>query len=536
MANQVEQGKKGLTPAQWVKIRQISQVVFFLVFLVLFFWSRREFYLNPSLESGFKEKLVNLPLQLDPLVMMAQAIASRKLLRGSILALFTLVLSFFLGRVWCGWFCPMGTILEWIPIRSWKKKQPSIPEGFRGIKYVLLLVILFSAIFTNLTLLFFDPLTIGYRTLTSAIWPGLDKIVTSLELMLIQIPVLSSVVGGFDSLIRPAIFPAHPATYRYSLLFLGFFLALIGLNALAPRFWCRYLCPLGGLLGLLGKVSLVGCEISDSCTTCGKCVPDCPTGAIQNQDHVFCDPGECTMCLVCLDNCPGDAVKFPFKISKFLHQPYDIERRKALLSVGAAAVGVGLLETNFLGQVQPPTPIRPPGVVNDKLLSTCIRCGECSTVCPTNAIQMAVLDGGVEGFWTPVVVPRIGYCDYSCQACGQVCPVEAIPPLSLEEKRRQIIGKAHIDRDRCLPWAENQECIVCEEMCPIPDKAIELELVEVPDGVGGIKILQRPVVIRKLCIGCGICENKCPVSGEAAIQIWVPSGGNKNGHQHHGGQ
>ncbi len=242
------------------------------------------------------------------------------------------------------------------------------------------------------------------------------------------------------------------------------------------------------------------------------------------------------MCLVCAEDCPGDAVKFPFKVSNFLRQPYDIDRRKVLISMGATAVGVGLLETNFAGQLQPPVPIRPPGVVNDKLLSTCIRCGECSTVCPTNAIQMAVLDGGVEGFWTPVIVPRIGYCDYSCQACGQVCPVEAIPPLSLEEKRLQIIGKAHINRDRCLPWAENQECIVCEEMCPVPDKAIELELVEVPDGEGGIKTLQRPVVVRKLCIGCGICENKCPVSGEAAIQIWVPSHGNQNGRNPRGWQ
>ncbi|MCJ7735014.1 MAG: 4Fe-4S dicluster domain-containing protein, partial [Anaerolineales bacterium] len=154
---------------------------------------------------------------------------------------------------------------------------------------------------------------------------------------------------------------------------------------------------------------------------------------------------------------------------------------------------------------------------------TCIRCGECSTVCPTNAIQMAVLEGGVEGFWTPVLVLRNGYCDYSCQACGQVCPVEAIPPLTLEEKRKQIIGKAEIDRTRCLPWAENQECIVCEEMCPIPDKAIRLEEIQVISPGGEVKILQRPHVIRRECIGCGICETKCPLTDEAAIRIQIHS-------------
>ena len=534
MTRRGNSGEKRISPAQWVKMRKISQVVFFIIFLGLFFWSRREFYLNPSIDSGFKENLVNIPLKLDPLVMIAQAIASRKILRGSLLAVITLILTFFLGRVWCGWFCPMGTILEWAPLRSWKKNKPSVPEWLRSIKYVLLMVILLSAIFTNLTLLFLDPLTIGYRTLTTAIWPGLDKIVTFIELQLIQVPFLSSAVGGFDSLIRPTIFPPHPVVFRYGLLYSGFFVGLIALNLLAPRFWCRYLCPLGGLLGLIGKVSLVGCEIESSCSTCGNCIPDCPTGAIKDQDRVYCDPGECTMCMVCAQSCPGDSVTFPFKPTKFLREPYDIGRRQLLVSMGATAVGVGLMETNFTGQVIPPTPIRPPGVDYDDFLSKCIRCGECSTVCPTNAIQMAVLDGGVEGFWTPVIVPRIGYCDYSCQACGQVCPVEAIPPLSLDEKRRQVIGKAHIDRDRCLPWAEDQECIVCEEMCPVPDKAIELEIVEVPDGEGGMKILQQPVVIRRLCIGCGICENKCPVSGEAAIQVWVPSGGNHNGQKHQG--
>ena len=424
----------------------------------------------------------------------------------------------------------MGTILDWIPIRTWKKRIPQVPEWFRGIKYVLLLVILIAAVFGNLTLLFLDPLTIGYRTLTAAIWPGLDRIVTFIEIQLIQVPFLSSAVGGFDSLIRPAIFPPLPAFFRYGWLFFGFFALLVGLNALAPRFWCRYLCPLGALFGLTGKVSLLGPKIEGGCTNCGICLPDCPTGAIHETDRVFIDTGECTMCMVCGDSCPGKVVSFPFKPREFLHQPYDIERRKVLISAGTAAVGLGLLETDTFGLLEGPVPIRPPGVVNEELLSTCIRCGECSTVCPTNAIQMAVIDAGVEGFWTPVVVPRIGYCDYSCQACGQVCPVEAIPPLSLEEKRVQVLGKAHINRDRCLPWAENEACIVCEEMCPVAPNAIILEEVEVAAKEGGTMTLQRPVVIREDCIGCGICEYKCPVSGEAAIQVWVHNGEGE-GHQ-----
>ena len=508
-----------LTPDQWLKLRKYSQGFFLFLFLVFFLWSRREFYLFPAAGSLIKQKLINLPLKLDPLVMLAQGIASRTVLAGSLLALVTILLSLLLGRVWCGWFCPVGTLLDWFPIRSWKKREPKLPEGLRGIKYILLLIILFGALFSNLSLLMLDPITILYRTLTTAIWPALDKVVTTLEMTLYRVPFFQPIVGGFDSLIRPTIFPPYPAIYRFGVLFFGFFLSLFALNILAPRFWCRYLCPLGGLLAFLGKYSLMKCEIREECSLCGSCFSACPTGAIQTDTSVFCDPAECTMCLACAAECPGGAVGFPVKFAKVIQQPYDLERRKVLVSLGTAALGIGLLETKVLNDHKNPKMLRPPGTFNDQLLSKCIRCGECSTVCPTNAIQLAVTEAGVDGFWTPILVPRIGYCDYSCYACGQVCPVEAIPPLSLEDKRKQVIGIAAIDKNRCIPWADNQDCIVCEEMCPIADKAIRLEKTPVVGHEGEEIIVQRPVVIHQLCIGCGICENKCPVTGEAAIQV-----------------
>ncbi|MGB6420756.1 MAG: 4Fe-4S dicluster domain-containing protein, partial [Anaerolineales bacterium] len=126
------------------------------------------------------------------------------------------------------------------------------------------------------------------------------------------------------------------------------------------------------------------------------------------------------------------------------------------------------------------------------------------------------------GLWTPILVPRLGYCDYSCSACGQVCPVEAIPALALEEKRTQVVGNAYINTNRCIAWSDHQDCIVCEEMCPVPDKAIYLEEATVILRGGETKRIQLPYVNRELCIGCGICEYKCPINGEAAIRVYVP--------------
>jgi ferredoxin len=165
--------------------------------------------------------------------------------------------------------------------------------------------------------------------------------------------------------------------------------------------------------------------------------------------------------------------------------------------------------------------LRPPGAAEDDLLARCLRCGACMRACPTSGLQPALTEAGLEGLWTPVLVPRLGYCDFACSACGQACPVQAIPSLGLEEKRQQVIGKAYIDQNRCIAWSDHIDCIVCEEMCPLPDKAVYLEQVAFSSGEGEPRQVQVPHVDRQRCIGCGICEYRCPVSGQAAIQVYV---------------
>ena len=130
--------------------------------------------------------------------------------------------------------------------------------------------------------------------------------------------------------------------------------------------------------------------------------------------------------------------------------------------------------------------------------------------CLTNTIQPDWYRAGVEGIWAPHLDLRHGHCEFSCNVCGQVCPTEAIRPLSLKEKQHARIGTAVIDRHRCLAWAEDRRCLVCDEICPF--NAISA----VRDDDHSVSM---PLVHATRCIGCGTCEEACPVLGDAAIRV-----------------
>jgi MauM/NapG family ferredoxin protein len=200
----------------------------------------------------------------------------------------------------------------------------------------------------------------------------------------------------------------------------------------------------------------------------------------------------------------------------------DLGRRRVVASLAAGAMAVPLVRITPLAKAGAADPalIRPPGALPETdFLRRCVKCGECMKVCLTGGLQPALLEGGVEGLWTPLLVPRIGYCEYRCTLCGQVCPTGAIAKLGLEEKAKVKIGLAMIDPGRCLPYAHGTPCIVCEEVCPTPKKAIWLEEATAWMSDGKAVAVKRPHVDLDLCIGCGICETQCPVLGRPAIAV-----------------
>ncbi len=518
---------RGRPYGRWITARKLVQYTALLVFLTLFVASRR---------GSWPPDLVNIPMRLDPLAILANLLASKTFLAGSTLALLVVILTLVFGRAWCGWLCPLGTTLDLISLKRWRlalrgkgsanqgleDREGDPPDGWRSVKYGLLLTILIAAFFGNLTLLIFDPLTLFFRTLTASLWPAIDQLITVVETVLYPVPALADPISNLDMWLRPNLLPTEPVFYRQAWLFAVVFAGVIALNLFAQRFWCRYLCPLGGLLGLLSKVALFRRVVSAECKGCTICTQVCPTGTVDPSHGYASDPSECTLCLDCLESCPRSTIQFTPRLSPAAWNRYDPSRRQALATFGIAIAGIAMFRSDALAKREEAFNIRPPGARENNLLEKCVRCGECMRACPTSALQPAMNESGLEGLWTPLVIPRLGYCDYSCNACGQVCPVQAIPALNLEQKRQRIIGKAYLDQNRCIAWADHKDCIVCEEMCPLPEKAVYLEEAEVKDSQGATRTIQLPSVDRELCIGCGICEYKCPVNGEAAIRVYVP--------------
>jgi polyferredoxin len=310
------------------------------------------------------------------------------------------------------------------------------------------------------------------------------------------------------------------------------------MNRFVPRFWCRALCPLGAFLGVMSKYALFGMEKDHAkCTDCNLCLVHCQ-GADSPQGGVKHRQDECHMCLNCEAACPEDVIKFRFLPNrKSTISTPDVGRRTVLASAAVGAVAIPAFRIgDWPDRAYNEKVIRPPGAVEEReFLERCIRCAECMKVCPNNALHPAFFEGGLEGLWTPILIPRIGYCEFSCVLCGQVCPTGAIQKI--DEKQKMGIGQkpvsmgtAMYDQGRCLPWAMATPCIVCEEFCPTSPKAIWAEDVEVPkrdshyDAKGQqakmttVK-LQRPHVDPTLCIGCGACEKVCPIVDKPAVYV-----------------
>ncbi len=558
-----------------VTIRRLSQIFFLLVFL----W----FCITATLGAAWWQLRgwpINWLLDLDPLTALATVLATGTLYSSLLWALITILLTLFVGRFFCGFACPLGTINQftgWLGRRGLGlagRVEANRHRPSQALKYYLLVGLLALALMGSVQTGIFDPLPLLHRSVNLAMAPLADN----------HLGLLSD----------------EPRLYASAWLLGVVFLAVVGLNLVLPRFFCRFLCPLGALFGLLSRFApwRIG-KTSDKCGDCRICEEYCEGACRPSGTFIG---GECVMCLNCLDRCPAGRVSFATQASAAgeVGLP-DLSRRGLIMAGGglllASMWGVG----GLAGPNRDANLIRPPGALDeDRFLARCLRCGQCMRICPTNIIQPALLEAGVQGLWSPAINYRIsrGGCLPNCIACGQVCPTAALRPLSLEEKQGAgefaaqgpiRLGTAFVDRGRCLPWAMDRPCLVCQEVCPVSPKAIftrtgfetirdgqalaakaqgqgvdleaaiptaanlasgdyylrpagapeaalrritglagtrltlESPLAGLPAEGGRVDIvvrLSRPFVDAAKCIGCGMCEHDCPVAGQRAIRVY----------------
>jgi MauM/NapG family ferredoxin protein len=520
-----------------VWIRRISQTFFLFLFLFLLIESRlpQDIVVDySSVISSDPDLKIEYPVrfffQLDPLVGVSSLLAEHKLIKGFMWAAGLLFLTLFLGRFFCGFICPLGTIhhvISWFRpgLKGERMVKANQKSPGQKIKYFILITIIVGALIgLNLAGLT-DPISLLFRSLALAVFPGLGVGINGLFdwMASSDIKMINLMSYGGEILAAPLFGYGYKA-YKTAWLIGLIFLLILFLNRIRPRLWCRLLCPLGALLGLFSRFSILRLEkYQDKCTHCNTCTRVCQ-GAASPEPGLQWETSECLICFNCFDSCPEEALSFNVKWSPpRLSKKPDIGRRAVLagLLAGISIPLLGRLDGRIY-KVSDPRLIRPPGSLPEKdFLKLCQRCGLCMKVCPTNVINPTISEAGMAGFWTPHLIMTQGYCEYTCTLCGNVCPTGAIKEFSAKEKIEGPIkiGSAYVERGRCLPWSGNGPCIVCEEHCPTSPKAIYFrrEFVEGPEGKDAQ--VQLPYVDLKNCVGCGICEYKCPVKGKPAIRV-----------------
>jgi len=404
--------------------------------------------------------------RLDPWFLFSQLRWQHNLPMWAWLPLLTLLVTALWGRLFCGWICPLGGLLAWtdklggIVGKKVRRQRTGVQKVLHPYRYYWLLLLGVVFVLGSNWVLFFTPFSIFSHELSRAAQRSIPWIL----------------------------------------------LIILAATLFWSRLWCSMFCPTGVLLSLVATWRPYRYTTDGQCIRCGKCSKTCPVDAAPAEPGLA--KAWCLVCDDCREICPVNAITYERqhaggKTAQELPLPSKgpvfSRRQFTLLAVTLAAAAILWRKTAEASRRF----LRPPGALEEaEFNQVCSRCGRCIQVCPNRALWPLDARYGAADLETPVLVPRIGRCDL-CMACQEICPTGAIAQVPAERVR---IGQAVVDKERCLAWSEHKLCFLCGEQCPF-------------QAISGDRRL-RPTVIAEKCVGCGACENGCPVIGVAAIRVY----------------
>lgn len=298
--------------SSFVWLRRLSQTVFLLIFLYLFILT----VYHPGSEVGGP---VTLFFDFDPLVMLTMWLGGHAV-AGLLLALITICFTLVLGRWVCGWVCPFGTVHNMFNGIRMARGKDKIRAGDYSVlqksKYYILTIVLSCAFFGVNLAGWLDPISFLYRAITTAIFPLVNAFLQGFFSWMYEVdPIkLSAVTEPVYGVLRKYFLAFSQPHYYWGMLLGVLFGVVIALNIFRNRFWCRYICPLGALLGIFGKNPAVRINVDeDKCINCSLCRMECQTGADPAGGSGW-RAAECIYCWTCESVCPTKAISFEFKV------------------------------------------------------------------------------------------------------------------------------------------------------------------------------------------------------------------------------
>ena len=493
-------------------LKILTQSIFFITICILL-W-----YLRYPLHNFFNAVIF---FQISPVTAIVSNFLQTALIAAAVLIIITLIF----GRIFCGWICPYGTVMDIVSffISIFKKNKETEPKRI-NFKYFLLLLLIVLSAFGLQMLWLFEPLTIFARGFYFTFYSAANNLSNDFFYYLMSNNP-GRITEGIYQISKSIVIENRELFFNNSSSMLIFFTLPLVMLLFKRRFWCRYICPLGSILAVFSMKALFTRK-SESCAgKCGQCKNLCRMNAIKDDNSYI--KQECILCMDCIRETKcADRYKPEFSFIKPVicnlpkkdnspkHKENGISR-KEFLSWLTVSLGFIFFALKNKPAVKKSNIIRPPGILNENdFKQKCIRCGNCIKACVTNGLQPVMFESGIDGVWTPKLDAKTGYCEYECILCGQVCPTQAIKKMTVEKKMKTKIGVAKIQKDTCISWRDGLECLVCEEHCPIPSKAVKVK----KEMING-EFVKVPYIDENLCIGCSICQNKCPVDEKKGIIV-----------------